>query len=187
MQRVFAMAAFVILLFFSFQIEGSWRADGKGLSIWDKFAHTPLRVGDSDNGDIACDSYNKIDEDIEVLKKLKVTHYRFSVSWSRVLPDGTTNNINEAGLNYYHRLVDGLKAANIQPQITLYHWDLPLELQKVGGWLNETVVQRFRDYADVLFSRLGSKVKFWITLNEPYIVANLGYGYGTFAPANSIT
>uniref|UniRef100_A0AAQ6AQ77 beta-glucosidase n=1 Tax=Amphiprion ocellaris TaxID=80972 RepID=A0AAQ6AQ77_AMPOC len=166
----------------SYQIEGSWRADGKGLSIWDKFAHTPLRVGDSDNGDIACDSYNKLDEDIEVLKKLKVTHYRFSVSWSRVLPDGTNKNINEAGLNYYHRLLDALKAANIQPQITLYHWDLPLELQKVGGWENETIVQRFRDYADVLFSRLGNKVKFWITLNEPYIVANLGYGYGTFAP-----
>ncbi|TKS67588.1 Lactase-phlorizin hydrolase [Collichthys lucidus] len=121
----------------AFQIEGSWRAHGKGLSIWDKFAHTPSRVDNSDNGDIACDSYNKIDMDVEVLKKLKVT---------------------------------------------LYHWDLPLALQKLGGWENETIVQRFRDYADVLFSRFGSRVKFWITLNEPYIVANLGYGYGTFAP-----
>lgn len=101
----------------SFQIEGSWRAHGKGLSIWDKFAHTPLRVDSSDNGDIACDSYNKIDEDVEVLKMLKVTHYRFSVSWSRVLPDGTKNHINEAGLNYYHRLLDALEAANIHPQV----------------------------------------------------------------------
>ncbi|XP_040913102.1 lactase-phlorizin hydrolase-like [Toxotes jaculatrix] len=166
----------------SYQIEGGWRAHGKGLSIWDKFAHTPLRVANSDNGDIACDSYNKIDKDVEVLKKLKVSHYRFSVSWPRVLPDGTDNHINEAGLNYYHRLLDALEAANIQPQITLYHWDLPLALQKVGGWENETIVHRFRDYANVLFSRLGSRVKFWITLNEPYIVANLGYGYGTFAP-----
>uniref|UniRef100_A0A667Z0E5 Lactase n=1 Tax=Myripristis murdjan TaxID=586833 RepID=A0A667Z0E5_9TELE len=166
----------------SYQIEGSWRADGKGLSIWDKFAHTPLRVGNNDNGDIACDSYNKIDKDVEVLKKLKVNSYRFSISWTRVLPDGTNNHINEAGLNYYHRLLDALEAASIQPQVTLYHWDLPLALQKVGGWENETIVQRFRDYADVIFSRLGDRVKFWITLNEPYIVANLGYGYGTFAP-----
>lgn len=101
----------------SLQIEGGWRAHGKGLSIWDKFAHTPLRTDNSDNGDIACDSYNKIDEDLEVLKKLKVTHYRFSVSWPRVLPDGTKNFINEAGLNYYHRLVDALLAAKIQPQV----------------------------------------------------------------------
>uniref|UniRef100_A0A8C4EUW2 beta-glucosidase n=1 Tax=Dicentrarchus labrax TaxID=13489 RepID=A0A8C4EUW2_DICLA len=166
----------------AYQIEGSWRAHGKGLSIWDLFAHTPLRVGNSDSGDIGCDSYNKIDEDVEVLKQLKVTHYRLSVSWPRVLPDGTNNQINEAGLNYYHRLLDALEAANIQPQLTLYHWDLPLALEKVGGWLNETIVQRFRDYADVLFNRFGNRVKFWITLNEPYIVANLGYGYGTFAP-----
>ncbi|KAK1903383.1 Lactase-phlorizin hydrolase [Dissostichus eleginoides] len=158
----------------SYQIEGSWRADGKGLSIWDKFAHTPLKVSNSDNGDISCD---RIDKDVEVLKKLKVTHYRFSVSWPRVLPDGTTNHVNEAGVNYYHRLLDALEAANIQPQLTLYHWDLPLALQKVEGWENETIVQRFRGYADLLFSRFGRRVKFWITLNEPYIVANLRIWY----------
>uniref|UniRef100_A0A672YF89 Lactase n=1 Tax=Sphaeramia orbicularis TaxID=375764 RepID=A0A672YF89_9TELE len=101
----------------SFQIEGSWRAQGKGLSIWDKFAHTPLRVHNSDNGDTACDSYNKIDEDVEVLKKLRVTHYRFSMSWPRLLPDGTNSYVNEAGLNYYRRLLDALAAANIQPQV----------------------------------------------------------------------
>ncbi|KAG7503012.1 lactase-phlorizin hydrolase-like [Solea senegalensis] len=166
----------------AYQVEGSWRAHGKGLSIWDKFAHIPLKVANSDDGDVACDSYNKIDEDVEVLKKLKVSYYRMSVSWPRVLPDGTNKHINEAGLNYYIRLIDALTAANIQPQVTLYHWDLPLALQTVGGWENETIVHRFKDYADVLFSRLGHKVKFWITLNEPYIVANLGYGYGTFAP-----
>lgn len=102
-----------------FQIEGGWRADGKGLSIWDKFAHTPLRVFNDDNGDIACDSYNKVDEDVAILKQLKVTHYRFSISWPRVLPDGTTKHVNEAGLNYYHRLVDALLAANIQPHVSI--------------------------------------------------------------------
>lgn len=101
------------------QIEGGWRADGKGLSIWDKFAHTPLRVFNDDTGDIACDSYNKVEEDVAMLRRLKVTHYRFSISWSRVLPDGTTKNINEAGLNYYHRLVDALLIANIQPHVSL--------------------------------------------------------------------
>lgn len=99
------------------QIEGGWRADGKGLSIWDKFSHTPLKVGNDDNGDIACDSYNKIKEDVAALQKLRVTHYRFSISWPRVLPDGTTKHINEDGLNYYHRLIDALLAANIQPQV----------------------------------------------------------------------
>lgn len=101
------------------QIEGGWRADGKGLSIWDKFAHTPLRVFNDDNGDIACDSYHKVEEDVAILKQLKVTHYRFSISWPRVLPDGTTKHINEAGLNYYHRLVDALLAANIQPHVSV--------------------------------------------------------------------
>nr|XP_015214622.1 PREDICTED: lactase-phlorizin hydrolase [Lepisosteus oculatus] len=169
----------------SYQIEGGWRADGKGVSIWDTFAHTPLKVGNDENGDIACDSYNKIDEDVAMLKKLGVTHYRFSISWPRVLPDGTPRYINEKGLNYYHRLIDKLLAANIQPQVTLYHWDLPQALQDEGGWENETIVQRFKSYADVIFSRLGEKVKFWITINEPYNVANIGHGYGTAAPGIS--
>ncbi|XP_041807046.1 lactase-phlorizin hydrolase-like [Chelmon rostratus] len=169
----------------SYQIEGGWRADGKGLSIWDKFAHTPLRVGNDDNGDIACDSYHKVEEDVAILKQLKVTHYRFSISWPRVLPDGTTKYINEAGLNYYDRLVDALLAANIQPHITLYHWDLPQALQDIGGWENETVIDYFRDYADIIFDRLGHKVKFWITINEPYNIAMVGNGYGAAAPGNS--
>ncbi|XP_061923161.1 lactase/phlorizin hydrolase-like [Entelurus aequoreus] len=169
----------------SYQIEGGWRADGKGLSIWDKFAHTPLRVFNDDNGDIACDSYHKIDEDVSMLKQLKVTHYRFSISWPRVLPDGTTRHVNEAGLNYYIRLVDALLDANIQPHITLYHWDLPQALQDLGGWENETIVVKFRDYADLIFSRLGHKVKFWITINEPYNIANIGHGYGAAAPGIS--
>ncbi|XP_063017664.1 lactase/phlorizin hydrolase [Melospiza melodia melodia] len=170
----------------AYQIEGGWRADGKGLSIWDKYAHTPLRIGKDATGDVACDSYHRIEEDVEMLKSLKVSHYRFSISWSRVLPDGTTRYINEKGLNYYERLIDALLAANIVPQVTLYHWDLPQALQDVGGWENETVVQRFKEYAEVLFQRLGDKVKFWITLNEPYNTAYLGYGTGTAAPGVSV-
>ncbi|XP_042804523.1 lactase-phlorizin hydrolase [Panthera leo] len=169
----------------AYQIEGAWRADGKGLSIWDTFSHTPLKVGNDDTGDVACDSYHKIAEDVVALQNLAVSHYRFSISWSRILPDGTTKYINEAGLNYYVRLIDALLAANIKPQVTIYHWDLPQALQDVGGWENDTIVQRFKEYADVLFQRLGDKVKFWITLNEPFVIANQGYGYGTSAPGIS--
>ncbi|KAG8125102.1 hypothetical protein E2320_020395 [Naja naja] len=154
-------------------IEGAWREDGKGLSIWDQFAHTPLRIDSDDNGDVACDSYHKIEADVAALKDIKATHYRFSVSWPRILPDGTTKQINEAGLKYYERL------------ITLYHWDLPQALQNIGGWENETIIPKFKDYADLVFQRLGDKVKFWITLNEPYVIANLGYGYGVSAPGIS--
>ncbi|XP_008831881.1 lactase-phlorizin hydrolase [Nannospalax galili] len=169
----------------AYQIEGGWRADGKGLSIWDKFSHTALKVENSDTGDLACDSYHKISEDVVALQNLRVSHYRFSISWSRVLPDGTTNFINEAGLNYYIRLIDALLAAGIIPQVTIYHWDLPQALQDIGGWENETIVQFFKEYADVLFQRLGNKVKFWITLNEPYVIAAHGYGTGVSAPGIS--
>ncbi|NWS95750.1 LPH hydrolase, partial [Mionectes macconnelli] len=170
----------------AYQIEGGWRADGKGLSIWDKYSHTPLRISNDDTGDVACDSYHRIEEDVEMLKSLKVSHYRFSISWSRVLPDGTTRYINEIGLNYYERLIDALLATNIKPQVTLYHWDLPQALQDVGGWENDTIIQRFKEYAELLFQRLGDKVKFWITLNEPYNTAYSGYGVGTAAPGVSI-
>ncbi|XP_047456739.1 lactase-phlorizin hydrolase-like [Mugil cephalus] len=166
----------------AYQIEGAWRADGKGLSIWDKFSHTPEKVMQHDTGDLACDSYNKFEIDIELLKKLNVTHYRFSISWTRILPDGTTKHINEAGINYYQRVLDALLAANIEPCVTLYHWDLPQALEDIGGWENETVVDRFKEYADLMFSRLGSKVKFWITINEPFVIAYIGYGIGIAAP-----
>uniref|UniRef100_A0A3Q0R1W9 Lactase n=1 Tax=Amphilophus citrinellus TaxID=61819 RepID=A0A3Q0R1W9_AMPCI len=166
----------------AYQIEGGWRADGKGLSIWDKFAHSPSRILNDDVGDIACDSYNKIEEDVAILKQLKVSHYRFSISWPRVLPDGTINHINEAGINYYQKLLNALLAANIQPQVTLYHWDLPQAIEDYGGFLNDSFVKLFRDYADLMFDRLGSKVKIWITFNEPIMVANHGYGFGGFAP-----
>ncbi|XP_069791237.1 lactase/phlorizin hydrolase-like [Narcine bancroftii] len=166
----------------AYQIEGAWRADGKGLSIWDTFSHTPLKVGNDDTGDVACDSYHKIEEDLAILKELKVNHYRFSLSWPRILPDGTTRFVNEPGLNYYAQFIDALLQANIKPQVTLYHWDLPQALQDVGGWENTSTIDRFVEYANLCFQRLGDKVKFWITLNEPYNTALLGYGYGTAAP-----
>ncbi|XP_054418761.1 lactase/phlorizin hydrolase [Pteronotus mesoamericanus] len=170
----------------AYQIEGAWRADGKGLSIWDMYSHTPLNIENDDNGDVACDSYHKIAEDVAALQDLGVSHYRFSISWPRVLPDGTTKSISEGGLNYYVQLIDALLAANIKPQVTIYHWDLPQALQDVGGWENETIVQHFKEYANVLFQRLGDKVKFWITLNEPFVIAYKGYGYGTAAPGISV-
>ncbi|XP_047456732.1 lactase-phlorizin hydrolase-like isoform X2 [Mugil cephalus] len=169
----------------AYQIEGAWTGDGKGLSIWDTFCHTPGKIRNHDTGDLACDSYNRIEDDIKILKHLKVSHYRLSVSWPRVLPDGTTKHINEAGINYYQRVLDALLAANIEPCVTLYHWDLPQALEDIGGWENETVVDRFKEYSDLMFSRLGPKVKVWITINEPFNVAYIGYGQGGMAPGIS--
>ncbi|XP_030643500.1 lactase-phlorizin hydrolase-like [Chanos chanos] len=166
----------------AYQTEGAWRADGKGLSIWDTFSHIPGKVRNDDTGDIACNSYAKFPRDVEMLKSLKVNNYRLSISWTRILPDGTLKSLNQAGIDFYNRLVDELLAANIQPQVTLYHWDLPQALQDVGGWENDTIIDRFTEYANVMFNYFGDKVKFWITFNEPYIVANLGYNYGDFAP-----
>uniref|UniRef100_A0A3B3ZQF4 Lactase n=1 Tax=Periophthalmus magnuspinnatus TaxID=409849 RepID=A0A3B3ZQF4_9GOBI len=168
----------------AYQIEGGWNAGGKGPSIWDTFTHTPGNgIPENGNGDVACDSYNKVDVDLGLIKTLG--YYRFSISWSRVLPDGTTAHVNEPGLKYYENLIDKLLQAGIEPQVTLYHWDLPQGLENMGGWQNVIMVEYFTQYADLMFSRLGPKVKRWITFNEPYIVANLGYGYGNFAPGVS--
>lgn len=119
-----------------FEIEGAWRADGKGLSIWDTFSHTPLKVSNDDTGDVACDSYHKIAEDVAALQNLGVSHYRFSISWTRVLPDGTTKYINEAGLSYYVQLIDALLAANIKPQVRLGPETCP---HRGASWARELV------------------------------------------------
>uniref|UniRef100_A0A3B5Q9K7 beta-glucosidase n=1 Tax=Xiphophorus maculatus TaxID=8083 RepID=A0A3B5Q9K7_XIPMA len=162
------------MIYGEFKKDFIW-SNGKGLSIWDKFTHTPGKISEHDTGDVACNSYNKMEDDIAALKKVKVSHYRFSISWPRILPDGTTKYINQAGLNYYKKLLDSLIAANIEPQVTLYHWDLPQALQDVGGWENETIIERFKEYADVLFENLGPKVKLWITFNEPFVITVLGH------------
>ncbi|XP_070577056.1 lactase/phlorizin hydrolase-like [Ptychodera flava] len=163
----------------AYQIEGGWDADGKGPSIWDTFTHNYM--GDS-TGDVACDSYNKYQDDVDILKALGVSHYRFSVSWPRILPDGTIGNINQPGIDYYNKLLDSLIEANIEPMITLYHWDLPQALQDIGGWENDDLADIFKDYADLCFKEFGPRVKYWVTFNEPYVVTWLGYGIGVFAP-----
>ncbi|KAK7499145.1 hypothetical protein BaRGS_00009692 [Batillaria attramentaria] len=166
----------------AYQVEGAWNEDGKGPSIWDTFAHETNRIADGQTGDVACDSYHKIDEDVQMLKDLGVQHYRFSIAWSRVLPDGTPHSLNMLGVQYYNNLIDALLAANIQPMVTLYHWDLPQALQDMGGWMDSAIIDHFDNYARVCFEQFGDRVPLWITFNEAFVVAWLGHGIGIFAP-----
>ncbi|NXX91071.1 LPH hydrolase, partial [Centropus bengalensis] len=169
----------------AYQIEGGWDADGKGPSIWDNFTHTPGNIKNNDNGDIACDSYNKVEEDIYLLRALGVKNYRFSLSWSRIFPGGRNSSINSHGVDYYNRLIDGLVTNNITPIVTLYHWDLPQALQDIGGWENSVLVDLFDSFAEFCFQTFGDRVKFWITFNEPQVIAWAGYGTGAFPPGVS--
>ncbi|RZC38233.1 Glyco hydro 1 domain containing protein, partial [Asbolus verrucosus] len=167
----------------AYQIEGAWNDDGKGENIWDRFTHTkPYMIISHANGDIACDSYHKYLEDVAMLKELGVTHYRFSLSWSRILPTGYLNKVNKAGVDYYKNLISALKDNGIEPYVTLYHWDLPQNLQDIGGWPNPVLVDYFADYARLVFTLFGDKVKNWMTFNEPKQTCQMGYGYGGAAP-----
>lgn len=168
----------------SYQIEGAWNEDGKGESIWDRFSHTPGKVQDGDTGDIACDHYHHWEEDLDAIKKLGLKAYRFSVAWPRILPNGR-GIINEAGLDFYSKMVDRLLKLDIEPYITLYHWDLPQKLQDEGGWVSRSVVDVFVEYADVVSRALGDRVKNWITLNEPWVSAFVGYRDGRHAPGHT--
>lgn len=165
----------------SYQIDGAWDADGKGESIWDRFSHTPGNIENNDTGDVANDHYHRWPEDIQIMKDLGLKAYRFSISWPRILPAGR-GQINQAGLDFYSRLVDGLLAANIEPFATLYHWDLPQALQDEGGWPVRSTAEAFVEYADVVSRLLGDRVKQWITHNEPWVAAFMGYGGGQHAP-----
>jgi len=165
----------------AYQIEGAWDEDGKGESIWDHFCHTTGNIEDGDTGDVACDHYHRWPEDIALMKELGLKAYRFSVSWPRILPAGR-GKVNQAGLDFYRRLVDGLLEAGIEPFLTLYHWDLPKGLQDEGGWAARSTAEAFVEYADVLSSHLGDRVKHWITHNEPFSVAFLGHQIGEHAP-----
>ena len=167
----------------AYQIEGSPLADGAGPSIWHRFSHTPGRTKNGDTGDLACDHYRRYPDDVAVMRELGLRSYRFSVSWSRILPEGT-GGVNENGLDFYRRLVDELLAAGIQPMITLYHWDLPAALDDRGGWLNRDVSWWFADYANVLFRALDDRVPMWVTLNEPWVVSDGGYLNGVLAPGH---
>lgn len=165
----------------AFQIEGAAAIDGRGPSIWDTFSHEAGRVFENHNGDVACDHYHRWREDIALMKELGVSAYRLSLSWPRIMPEGT-GAVNEAGLRFYEELIDGLLAAGITPWVTLYHWDLPQALQQRGGWLNREIVEWFGRYAEIVADRLGDRVKHWMTINEPPCVIGLGYQEGVFAP-----
>jgi len=167
----------------AYQIEGSPLADGAGPSIWHRFAHTPGRIRNGDTGDVACDHYHRYADDVALMRHLGLTAYRFSVSWPRVVPTGR-GRANPAGLAFYDRLVDALLASNIQPFVTLYHWDLPAALDDAGGWLNRDIANWFADYAALMFRALDDRVPMWATLNEPWVVTDGGYLHGTLAPGH---
>jgi beta-glucosidase len=168
----------------AYQIEGAVREDGRTASIWDTYCRTRGMVVNGDSGDVACDHYHRMPEDVALMRGLGVDLYRFSVAWPRVQPGGR-GPANPAGLAFYDRLVDELIANDIEPWITLYHWDLPQELEDAGGWPARDTAYRFADYAMLVFDRLGDRIRTWTTLNEPWCSAMLGYAYGQHAPGHN--
>jgi beta-glucosidase len=165
----------------AYQIEGAAREDGKGESIWDRFVRIPGAVSDGSSGEVACDHYHRWRDDIALMAELGLRAYRFSMAWARVMPDGG-GPVNERGLAFYDRLVDGLLEAGIEPWVTLYHWDLPQALEDAGGWPARQTAERFAEYAGVAAARLGDRVGHWITVNEPWEIGILGYYRGAHAP-----
>ena len=169
----------------AFQIEGAHDADGKGPSIWDDFSHTAGKTFRGHHGDVACDHYHQLEADVERMKEMGLAAYRFSISWPRILPDGTPASENAAGVAFYRRLLDLLKEAGIKAVITLYHWDLPSALQAQGGWLSPEAPGWFEAYARRCFELFDDDVHMWITFNEPWCMCALGYGSGVHAPGRN--
>lgn len=165
----------------AYQIEGAWQEDGKGLSIWDVFSHTPDKIFADDTGDIACDHYHQYAGDVDLMRQIGLHTYRFSLSWPRILPEGT-GVVNTKGLDFYDRLTDCLLAAGIEPYATLFHWDLPYPLYQRGGWLNRNIADWFAEYAAVVGARLGDRITHWMTINEPQAIVGCGYQIGWHAP-----
>jgi beta-glucosidase len=165
----------------SYQIEGAHEQDGRGPSVWDTFCRTPGKVRDGHVGDVACDHYNRFAEDVKLMADMGVKAYRFSLSWSRIFPEGT-GKVNEAGLAFYGRLVDALLARGIQPWATLFHWDYPEALFQKGGWLNPQSPAWFAEYAATVTRSLSDRVQHWMTINEPQIFIGHGHGDGAHAP-----
>ncbi len=165
----------------AYQIEGSHDADGKGLSIWDAFTNKKGKIKDNHNGNTATDFYNRYQEDIDLIKKLNIPNFRFSIAWSRILPNGT-GEINLAGINFYKNVIDYCLLQGIEPWITLYHWDLPHELEKKGGWTNRNVITWFEEFVSVCAKNFGDKVKNWMVMNEPVVFTGAGYFLGLHAP-----
>jgi beta-glucosidase len=168
----------------AYQIEGAWDEDGKGESIWDRFSHTPGKIETGETGDITCDHYHLWRQDVALMKEIGLKAYRFSIAWTRVLPNGR-GDVNQAGLDFYNRLVDALLEANIEPFVTLYHWDLPQRLQEEGGWPARMATTAFSDFADVVSRSMGDRVKHWMTINEPHVSAIVGYLEGQHAPGHT--
>jgi len=168
----------------AYQVEGAWNEDGRGESIWDRFAHTPGKVKNNDNGDIACDSYHRYGEDIALAKHLGLKTHRYSIAWPRVQPGGR-GAANAKGLDYYKRVTDALLEAGIRPFPTLYHWDLPQPLEDAGGWPNRDTAERFADYTKLVIDALGDRVKQWCIFNEPKTFTHCGYWQGNHAPGRT--
>ncbi len=167
----------------SYQIEGAAAEDGRTPSVWDTFSHTPGKTANGESGDVACDHYHRFKEDAALLKTLGIPNYRFSISWNRILPEGK-GAVNAKGLEFYDQLVDSLLENGVNPAVTLFHWDYPQALEDLGGWTHPDARHWFGDYADVIYSRLGDRVKMWITLNEPWCFSFLGNMSGEHAPGN---
>lgn len=165
----------------AYQIEGAWNEDGKGENIWDRFTHVPGHIQDKTNGDITCDFYHRYKEDIRLAKKLGIEVFRLSVNWARILPDGQ-GEVNLAGIEFYRNVLREIRENNMKVCLTIYHWDLPQKLQDKGGWANRDIVKWYTDYAEILFLEYGNDVDYWITINEPYCIAFLGYWTGEHAP-----
>ena len=165
----------------AYQVEGAATEDGRGESIWDRFSATPGKVVNGHTGAVACDTYHRYAEDIGLMRSLGIGAFRLSVAWPRILPEGR-GRVNQAGLDFYDRLVDDLLANGLDPYVTLYHWDLPQVLEDRGGWPARETVEAFTEYTEVVVSRLGDRVRHWITQNEPWVASWLGYGLGVHAP-----
>lgn len=165
----------------AYQIEGAHDVDGKGLSIWDTFTQQKGKIKNGHHGNIACDFYNQYQTDISLVKALNIPNFRFSISWSRILPDGT-GKINQAGIAYYNRLIDYCLSVGVTPWVTLYHWDLPHNLELKGGWTNREIVKWFEEFAAICAKNFGDRVKNWIVMNEPVVFTGAGYFLGLHAP-----
>jgi beta-glucosidase len=169
----------------SYQIEGAWDEDGRGLSTWDTFCAEPGKILDGSDGKVACDHYHRYAEDVALMQRLGIDAYRFSIGWPRIQPDGS-GPANDRGLDFYDRLVDSLVEAGIEPMATLFHWDLPQALQDAGGWESRATAERFAEYAALCVQRLGDRVVKWVPINEPNVVTMLGHGNGQHAPGKTL-
>jgi beta-glucosidase len=168
----------------SYQVEGAWNEDGKGETIWDRYAHTVGKIKGGATGDIACDEYHLYPQDIAILKRLNQKSYRFSISWARIQPSGT-GPVNQKGMDHYSRLVEALLEAGIRPFCTLYHWDLPQALEDRGGWPNRDLAGFFADYAGILAKALGDRITVWAPFNMPWAFTYYGYGIGIHPPGRA--